>query len=66
MLGKMIIAATVAIFVGGTAAAVARTHASHHGYGYGAAYDNGYYGYGPAYGYDGFRNDLHHPGDTNE
>jgi hypothetical protein len=57
MLGKMIIAATVAIFVGSTAAAVARTHAWGHGYGYGYGYG---YGSGGAY-----RNNLHHTGDTN-
>jgi hypothetical protein len=48
MLGKMIIAATVAIFLGNTAAADARPHARHHGYGYWHSYG---YGYGRGYGY---------------
>ena len=46
MLGKMIIAATVAIFLVNTAAADARPRARHYGYWHSYGY-----GYGPGYGY---------------
>jgi hypothetical protein len=63
MFRKMIIVATVAIFVGSTAAAVAKSHPRHrsggeHGYSYLPSY-----GYGPGFG--SVPADRHDPTNTN-